>query len=111
MSNYSSDKKLKNVKKVYSFWGRFSSLYNAQDFITFLGRAKTIRSKAVAKIGLKKGDKVLEVACGSGKNFPYLVEGCRQRRFYSSENSRKQRKRDMTYNFTKILMTLNFYET
>lgn len=74
MTNYSSDKKLKNIKKVYSFWGRFPSLYSAQDIITFLGRPKTIRSQAVKKMGLKNGDKVLEVACGSGRNFPYLVK-------------------------------------
>ncbi|MEW5896945.1 MAG: class I SAM-dependent methyltransferase [Nanoarchaeota archaeon] len=74
MPNNSSDKKLENVKKVYSFWGRFPSLYSAQDTITFLGRAKTIRSLAVKKVGLKRGSKVLEVACGSGRNFPYLVE-------------------------------------
>ncbi len=65
---------LKKVNKVYSFWGKFSFLYDAQDVITFLGRAKTIRSSAVKKLGIKKGDKVLEVACGSGRNFPYLVE-------------------------------------
>ena len=74
MPNNSNDKKLENVKKIYSFWGRFSSLYRAQDFITFLGRAKTIRNKAVSKIELKRGDKVLEVACGSGRNFPYIIE-------------------------------------
>ncbi|MEK6853640.1 MAG: class I SAM-dependent methyltransferase [Nanoarchaeota archaeon] len=67
-------KALEKVKKVYSFWGRFPSLYSAQDAITFLGRAKSIRSRAVKKMGLQKGDKALEVACGSGKNFPYLVE-------------------------------------
>ena len=66
--------KLKKVKKVYSFWGRFPSLYSAQDIITFLGRAKTIRSRAVKKMGLKRDDKALEVACGSGRNFTYLVE-------------------------------------
>lgn len=66
--------KLKKVKKVYSFWGRFPSLYSAQDTITFLGRAKTIRSRAVKKMGLKRGDKALEVACGSGRNFPYLIK-------------------------------------
>ena len=74
MLNNSSEKKLKRVKKVYSFWGRFPSLYSAQDIITFLGRAKTIRSRAVKKIGLKRGDKALEVACGSGRNFPYIIE-------------------------------------
>ncbi len=67
-------KALEKVKKVYSFLGRFPSLYSAQDAITFLGRAKSIRSRAVKKMGLQKGDKALEVACGSGKNFPYLVE-------------------------------------
>ncbi len=66
--------KLKKVKKVYSFWGRFPSLYKAQDIITFLGRAKTIRSRAVKKMGLKRGDKALEIACGSGRNLPYIIE-------------------------------------
>ncbi|OGY66280.1 MAG: hypothetical protein A3A04_02520 [Candidatus Harrisonbacteria bacterium RIFCSPLOWO2_01_FULL_40_28] len=74
MPNNLNDKNLEKVKRVYSFWGKFPSLYNAQDAITFLGKAKTIRSLAVEKMGLKKGDKVLEVACGSGRNFPYLVE-------------------------------------
>ncbi len=70
----SKTEKLKKVKKVYSFWGRFPSLYSAQDIVTFLGKAKTIRSQAVKTMGLKKGDKALEVACGSGRNFPYIVE-------------------------------------
>ncbi len=74
MSYDTSDEKLKKVKKVYSFWGKFSSLYSAQDTITFLGRAKAIRSRAVKKLDLKIGGKVLEVACGSGRNFPYLVK-------------------------------------
>ena len=65
---------LESVKKVYSFWGRFPALYSAQDTITFLGRAKAIRSRAVQKMGLKRGDKALEVACGSGRNFHYLLE-------------------------------------
>jgi demethylmenaquinone methyltransferase/2-methoxy-6-polyprenyl-1,4-benzoquinol methylase len=74
MTKDSQTDKLKKVKKVYSFWGRFPSLYSAQDIITFLGRAKTIRSRAVKKMGLKRGGKALEVACGSGRNFPYLVK-------------------------------------
>lgn len=71
--------KLEKVKKIYSFWGRFPYLYSAQDTMTFLGRAGTIRNQAIKKIGLENGDKVLEVACGSGRNFQYLVEAVGKR--------------------------------
>ena len=74
MTKDSQTDKLKKVKNIYSFWGRFPSLYSAQDIVTFLGRAKTIRSRAVKKMGLERGDKALEVACGSGRNFPYIIE-------------------------------------
>ncbi|MBI2147162.1 class I SAM-dependent methyltransferase [Candidatus Woesearchaeota archaeon] len=74
MAKDSTNDKLKKVKKIYSFWGKFPSFYSAQDIITFLGRAKTIRSRAVKKIGLKRGNKALEVACGSGRNFPYIIK-------------------------------------
>ncbi len=74
MTKDSKIEKLEKVRKVYSFWGRFPSLYDAQDVVTFLGRAKTIRKRAVEKLNLKKGDRVLEVACGSGRNFPYIIE-------------------------------------
>ncbi len=70
----SGSAKLEKVKKVYSFWGNFPSLYSAQDIITFLGRAKTIRSRAVKKLGVKQSNKVLEVACGSGRNFKYIIK-------------------------------------
>lgn len=71
-------KYLEKIKKVYSFWGRFPYFYDAQDVVTFLGRAAIIRKKAVENIGLKKGDKVLEMACGSGRNFQYLIEAVGQ---------------------------------
>jgi demethylmenaquinone methyltransferase/2-methoxy-6-polyprenyl-1,4-benzoquinol methylase len=32
------------------------------------------RRRAVAALGLKAGDTVLEIGAGSGRNFPYLVE-------------------------------------
>lgn len=64
---------LNKVKSVYSFWGNFPVLYDAQDFITFMGRADFIRKRAVEKLCLQKGDRVLEVACGTGRNFPYIV--------------------------------------
>lgn len=69
-----SDEKLERVKSVYSFWGNHPYLYGAQDAITFLGHGRDIRRSAAQELGLKKGDSVLEVACGSGRNFPYLIE-------------------------------------
>lgn len=74
MAQESKIEKLEKVRKVYSFWGKFPSLYSAQDAITFLGRAKTIRSRAVKKMELIRNGKALEVACGSGRNLPYLVK-------------------------------------
>jgi ubiquinone/menaquinone biosynthesis C-methylase UbiE len=32
------------------------------------------RRRAVAALGLKPGDTVLEIGAGTGRNFPYLVE-------------------------------------
>lgn len=69
---------LAKVKKVYSFWGRFPLFYAWQDYITFLGRSKFIRGLAVKRLNLRSGGKALEVACGSGRNFPFLLEAIGQ---------------------------------
>ncbi len=74
MNMANSSNSLNKVKKVYSFWGHYPFLYKLQDIITFLGRAGFIRKKAVESLKIHKNDKVLEVACGSGRNFSYLAE-------------------------------------
>ena len=68
------NQRLDKVNRVYSFWGRFPLLYRLQDFITFLGKAEEIRRKTIQSLKLHKDDKVLEVACGSGRNFSCLEE-------------------------------------
>lgn len=104
------NKKLNKVKKVYSFWGKFPLLYDLQDIITFLGRAKTIRSHAVKKLDLKNRDKVLEVACGSGRNFKYLVQAVGKKGFilgfdYSQEmlNSAEKLCKKNNWNNIKLI--------
>jgi ubiquinone/menaquinone biosynthesis C-methylase UbiE len=40
------------------------------DWLFFLPR--DLRKKAVTDLGLSRGDSVLEIGCGTGRNFPYL---------------------------------------
>lgn len=63
---------LSQVESTYSFWGRHPSLYAAQDLVTFLGRHRYIRGEAAAAMNVGPGANVLEIACGSGRNFPYI---------------------------------------
>jgi len=67
-------RRLLTVKRVYSFWGRHPWLYAAQDWITFMGRHDAIRRRAVDQSGSGPGDRVLEVACGTGRNFRYVEQ-------------------------------------
>lgn len=70
----SMQRALDKVKKVYSFWGNFLWLYAVQDYFTFFGKPRFIRKRAVEKLHLQEGDRALEVACGNGRNFPYIME-------------------------------------
>lgn len=60
------------INKIYSFWGKAPFIYNTLNLITFLGKEKFLRQNTVAKVGLKKGDTVLDIACGFGVNFENL---------------------------------------
>lgn len=68
------DDGLASVRRVYSVWGRHPGLYAIQDMVTFLGRHRTIRYRAVEATGVGRGDRVLDVACGTGRNFPFIED-------------------------------------
>lgn len=64
---------LDRIARVYAFWGRHPLAYSLQDWVTFLGRHRFIRGRAAGALNVGPGDRVMEVACGTGRNFPYLL--------------------------------------
>jgi len=61
------------VLDVYSWWGRHPRIYDAQDWVTFLGRHRAIREHATKSLQLRPGDRALEIACGTGRNFSHIL--------------------------------------
>ena|SRR5215469_14339645 len=53
-------------------YNRLASVYPLFSLVFWLPR--NIRAKAVKRLELKRGDKVLEVGCGTGRNLRWLVE-------------------------------------
>lgn len=61
-------------EKIYSWWGRHPLAYRVGCQVVFLGRERTIRERAVERLGLREGDAVLDLACGHGVNFGPLQQ-------------------------------------
>ncbi len=53
-------------------YDRIARLIPFFEWVLFLPRG--LRRKAVERLGLSRGDSVLEIGCGTGRNFPYLRE-------------------------------------
>lgn len=60
------------VKKVYSYWGKKRTLYNLSSKISFFGYDNFLRNRVIDLMRLKKGSRVLDVACGTGLNFKFI---------------------------------------
>ena len=65
---------LEHVKNTYHTWGRHPLLYEIACFITFLGKQNKLRAVAVKMLQLKKGNTVLDLACGTGLNHKFLED-------------------------------------
>ena len=62
---------LQRVDSTYRRLGRRWA-WNALSFAGFQGWESSIRRRTVARLELRPGDAVLDVACGRGSNFPHL---------------------------------------
>ncbi len=72
MNAAAANPKRKSLTAITNQYDRVARFYRALEplFLIF----PPARRKAVAALGLKPGDVVLEIGAGSGRNFPYLVE-------------------------------------
>ena len=68
-----TEKSFRQIRSIYSFWGK-SGFYGPLTFLTFLGRERSIRKMCVEQLELQKGDRVIDIACGTGRNHPYLMK-------------------------------------
>ena len=66
---------MKDRKRLAEFmWSRMPGLYKHCCDVVFMGKQDEMRRKAVEKLELEEGDTVVDLACGTGLNFPYLSE-------------------------------------
>jgi ubiquinone/menaquinone biosynthesis C-methylase UbiE len=70
MSKKKSGYSLETVDKVYSYWGK--SVISYKLGVSFFGYDSFLRRKAVEELHLKKGNTILDLACGPGIMFKRL---------------------------------------
>jgi len=59
--------------KVYDWFGRHPRSYRVVRWVSCLGREQFFHRRAIAALGLKSGDTVLDLACGTGFNHAQLA--------------------------------------
>ena len=59
------------IEQIYRNWAK---VYEWLTPIYLLGNEKHLRKKTIASLHLQPGQTVLDVACGTGRNFPLILE-------------------------------------
>lgn len=63
----------KTIREVEVAYNKTAPLYGLMNKIYFFGRDKRFRSMLAERLVLKPGDAVLDLCCGTGLNFPFLL--------------------------------------
>lgn len=62
------------LRKVIDNYDNSAPFYDLMNKLYFFGMDKQFRSRLVLKANLKPGDRVLDLCCGTGLGFPFLLE-------------------------------------
>lgn len=61
-------------ERVWHWYRYYAAPYDRLVNLVLFGQDQRLREETVARLSLKAGDTVLDLACGTGKNFPLLME-------------------------------------
>jgi demethylmenaquinone methyltransferase/2-methoxy-6-polyprenyl-1,4-benzoquinol methylase len=64
----------KILRKVLANYDTSAPFYDLMNSLYFFGKDKQFRSMLIKKSNLKPGDVVLDLCCGTGLDFPFLLE-------------------------------------